>query len=112
VNLVLINSLFLHDKVDGTFDLIWVDGGHNYPEIAWDLCNSYNLLNKGGILMCDDIIKMEKDFARGFVSTDSYRVLEYINQRINSDISFFLKRLDGKRYARLKNRKYIALLKK
>jgi predicted O-methyltransferase YrrM len=112
VNLLLTNSLFLNDKVKGKFDLIWVDGGHNYPEIAWDLSNSYNLLNDDGILMCDDIIKMEKYFARGFVSTDSYRVLEYINQRVNPDIIYFLKRLDGKRYARLKNRKYVAFLKK
>jgi|SaaInlStandDraft_3_1057020.scaffolds.fasta_scaffold40227_2 predicted O-methyltransferase YrrM len=112
VNLLLTNSLFLNDKVNGKFDLIWVDGGHNYPEIAWDLCNSYNLLNDGGILMCDDIIKMEKNFARGFVSTDSYRVLEYINQRINTDITYFLKRLDGKRYSRLINRKFVSFLKK
>ena len=111
VNLLLTNSLFLNDKVNGKFDLIWVDGGHNYPEIAWDLCNSYNLLNDGGILMCDDIIKMEKDFAKRFVSTDSYRVLDYLNQRVNNSVLYFLKRLDGKRYARLKNRKYIALLK-
>lgn len=112
INLILCNSFFLKDKVSGTFDLIWVDGGHNYPEIAWDLCISYSILNEGGILMCDDIIKLERDYIKGLVSTDSYRVIDYLDQRIQSELIYFLKRLSGKRYARLQNRKYIAYLKK
>jgi len=112
IEFVLSNSFFLKEKVQGKFDLIWVDGGHNYPEISWDLCNSYDLLNKGGILMCDDIIKMELDYSRGLVSTDSFRVMNYMNQRVDSNVIYFLKRFDGKRYARKKNRKYIAYLEK
>ena len=111
IELILSNSFFLRENVEGKFDFIWVDGGHNFPEIAWDICNCYDLLSKGGILMCDDVIKLD-DYNEGFVSNDSYKVLEYINQRLSSNILYFLKRLDGKRYARSKNRKYVAFLKK
>jgi predicted O-methyltransferase YrrM len=112
VKFILTNSFFLNVEEYGKFDLIWVDGGHNYPEVAWDLCNSYNALNDKGVLMCDDVIKMNTDYAKGFVSTDSFRVLEYINERVNGDIVYFLKRLDGKRYARKVNRKYVSFFEK
>ena len=106
------NSLFLLDSISGKFDIIWIDGGHHFPEIAWDISNSYHLLNEGGIMLCDDIIISNTDMKKGYVSSDSYKTLKYLEQRTKSKMFYFLKRFDGKRYATTINRKYVSYFKK
>ena len=108
------NTLFLLSNIslDEKFDLIWVDGGHLYPDVAWDLSNAYHLLNKGGYLLCDDVVKSDKYYSNGYVSTDSYEVLNYLEERIDGGITYFLKRISWVLYPRIKTRKYVALLKK
>jgi predicted O-methyltransferase YrrM len=114
IRLIKSNTFFLMDqlKKNEKFDLIWVDGGHLYPDIAWDLCNAYYLLNEGGILLCDDIIMSDKKYKTNYVSTESWEVLKYIEQRISSPITFLLKRLAPTLYSRKYSRKYVAVLKK
>ena len=49
------NSLYLPKlNLPKYFDLIWVDGGHNYPTVAWDLMFCYNKLNANGIMLMHD----------------------------------------------------------
>jgi len=36
------------------FDLIYIDGSHEAPQVYKDLCNSWNNLNLNGIIICDD----------------------------------------------------------
>ena len=45
ISLISTNTLFLLDslKDQKKFDIIWIDGGHLYPEIAWDICQSFYL---------------------------------------------------------------------
>ena len=76
------NTLFLMDYVDINegYDLIWVDGGHLYPDMAWDICNAYQLLKADGMLLCDDVICSEKYYSNGYVSTDSWEVLKYLEK--------------------------------
>ena len=38
-----------------TYDLIWVDGAHGNPIVTSDIINSLRLLNKNGVMACDDI---------------------------------------------------------
>jgi len=41
-------------QIDGTFDLIHIDGGHS-PDIAGnDIIQSYRLAKKGSVLIMDD----------------------------------------------------------
>ena len=37
------------------YDLIWVDGAHGNPIVTSDIINSLRLLNKNGVMACDDI---------------------------------------------------------
>lgn len=114
ITMIKSNSFYLLDALEEKekFDLIWVDGGHLYPEVAWDLCNAYFLLRKGGILLCDDVIMSEKYYRSNYVSTESWEVLKYIQERTNNEITYFLKRLDPIKYAREHSRKYVAMLTK
>lgn len=46
------------------YDLIWLDGGHNYPVVAWDLAYSYNHLGIGGYLFIHDYNRPNTDVKR------------------------------------------------
>lgn len=103
------NSFFLPNSVDNKFDLIWIDGGHSYPDIAWDICNAYHLCNLGGWIMCDDVYFPEGNI---YGRTDPYEVLEYVKERTGNEITYFLKRESPEWSAVPKNRKYVALMRK
>ena len=102
------SSFHLREEVRGEFDLIWVDGWHLYPDVAWDLCTAYHLLSSGGVLMCDDVIQMRTRYVAGYVSSDSFEVLQYIEKETEEPVVFFLKRMDPLLYARVQTRKYVA----
>lgn len=36
------------------YDVIYIDGWHEAPQVYKDICNSWNCLNIGGIIICDD----------------------------------------------------------
>ena len=106
------NSFFVPSLTTQKFDLIWVDGGHLYPEIAWDICNVYHLCNLGGWIMCDDVIPNKNGFRNKYASPDSYEVLEYVKERTGDEITYFLKRESPEWSADPKKRKYVAVMKK
>lgn len=107
-----VNSFFLHGQVQGAFDLIWVDGGHLYPEVAWDICNAYSLCAMGGYIMVDDVIAHPRGFRDAYVSPDSHAVLQYVAARTSDAPTYFLKRAGCRWSAVPRRRKYVALLKK
>jgi predicted O-methyltransferase YrrM len=39
-----------------SFDLIYVDGSHQAPDVLFDCLMSYHLCKKGGIIVCDDYV--------------------------------------------------------
>jgi len=110
IALLRVNSFFLPSVVAEQFDLIWLDGGHLYPEIAWDFCNAWHLLREGGILMCDDVVPDPKGIRDGYVSPDSYQVLEYVARRTDAPWWLFLKRESAEWSADPRERKFVALL--
>lgn len=107
-----LNSFFLLDTLDEPIDLIWVDGGHHYPEIAWDLCNAWHLCKKGGAILVDDVIPLHRRHQSKLVSTDSHRVLQYIESRVDQKIILFLKRISAAWHCRPSTRKYVSYLEK
>lgn len=44
-----------------SFDLVYVDGSHQAPDVLSDLIFSYRLLKVGGILICDDYVWRHPD---------------------------------------------------
>ncbi len=112
IELIRANSFFLPEKINNTFDLIWVDGGHLYPEIAWDLCNAYHLCKTDGCILYDDVILSQKPIKDKYVSNDSYKVIEYLCDRSKSSASYFLKRLSPKWNSKPIDRKHVAFIEK
>lgn len=112
VKLLRSNSFFLPAVVDGSFDLIWIDGGHLFPEIAWDMCNAYHRVRAGGIMMCDDIIVNPNGRRDDYVSPDAHRVLRYVTERTHDHLDFYLKRQSPVWSADPHERKYVAMLHK
>ena len=107
------NSFFLMDHFSPhSFDLVWVDGGHHYPEIAWDTCQAYHLTKPGGYVLFDDVLSLQTDWRRDTVSTDSYRTLAYLADRLTTPITYFLKRRNPLNTVIKTNRDWIALLQK
>jgi hypothetical protein len=106
------NSFFLPTMVHRKFDLIWIDGGHLYPEISWDICNAYHLCNPGGWIMCDDVMLNRNGYRDGYVSPDSHEILEYVRDRTNEEVVYFLKRETPKSSANPRKRKHVAILRK
>ena len=91
---------------------IWIDGGHLYPEIAWDICNAYHLCNLGGWIMCDDVILNRKGLRDQYASTDSSFVLDYVSQRTGEKVIHFLKREGAQWSANPRKRKYVSLMRR
>ena len=46
---------FFKDNID-TFDLIYIDGDHSYEQVYNDIINSWEILNKNGLLILDDYL--------------------------------------------------------
>jgi hypothetical protein len=106
------NSFFIPENIEGRFGLLWVDGGHLLPEIAWDLCNAWNMCESGGVIMCDDVLISEKNISNQYASSDSYKIMNYIQARKSFVSALFLKRRNIAYYASDLTRKYVALIRK
>ena len=72
-NSFAIGSLFK----DKNFDLIWIDGDHNYPAVAWDLFFGVAHLNSGGWLMADDFYLHPRSKLLGTYN-ESFELVEYL----------------------------------
>jgi len=74
------NSFFLPSlDIPDSYDLIWVDGGHQYPAVAWDIMYSYNHLKPGGFIFMHDY---------GRKKTDVKNVIDHIQTVIKEKINF------------------------
>jgi len=87
------NTLWLGAQDLPIFDLIWLDGGHAYPEVAWDHFYCLHRLAPGGWLFSDDIClpkgrRVRQDPANGH----THDVITYINARLDPGFRLLLKR--------------------
>lgn len=68
------NSLNLINS-SSNYDLLWIDGAHGYPVVAFDILNSLRLTKPGSIVMIDDIWKTINKSDRYYRSTAGYECL-------------------------------------
>lgn len=111
IHLLKTNSFFLTSQVEKGFDLIWVDGGHLLPDVAWDLANAWNLAAPGGIVMCDDVIP-EPGHKNAYASSESAGILRYLSERTGAEPTLFLKRRSPQAYWPTLKRKYVSYIVK
>ena len=56
------NSFFLPEILKNKkFDFIFVDGGHDYPAVAWDIMYAYNHCKKDGYVFFHDVNEKKHD---------------------------------------------------
>jgi len=85
------NSFFLPALgLPEKFDLIWVDGGHYFPVVAWDVMFAYDHIKEGGFVLIDDYSNTIPDICRHDVT----KTVDYIGERISETIKFLPCRSD------------------
>jgi predicted O-methyltransferase YrrM len=90
-------------------DLIWLDAGHRYPEVAWDHFWCLGNLAEGGWLLSDDIRLPENPVARDDPGTlQVHDVVDYWNRRSEHRFELLAKRPDPVLHAA--DPKYIGVL--
>ncbi len=112
IRFVQANSFFLPVAAPGPYDLIWMDGGHLYPEVAWDMCNAWHMCRPGGMVLCDDVYTHPKGGDGLYGSKDSFDVLKYVSKRTGAGLSHFLKRENPQWSAVPKERKFVSMIRK
>uniref|UniRef100_B8J3T1 Class I SAM-dependent methyltransferase n=1 Tax=Desulfovibrio desulfuricans (strain ATCC 27774 / DSM 6949 / MB) TaxID=525146 RepID=B8J3T1_DESDA len=110
IELLEINSFLLPSLKLVPFDLIWVDACHEFPEVGWDMCNAYHLLQDDGLLMCDDIY-MNTAVPQGQTHA-TLQAVKALEQYRLIDLFFIIKRLDAEWSADPAARKHIAVARK
>jgi len=111
VTVVKSNSFFLLDAVRGPFDVVWVDAGHKFPDVAWDLCNAFYLVRTGGIVMADDVTR-NLEFSSKNLGPDTEIVLSYVAERTEMPVHYFLKRRNEASYLNPPATKHVAWCEK
>ena len=108
VKFVEVNSLSLtNDPVGTAFDIIWVDGDHDFPVVGIDLANSVRLLRPGGYLMCDDVVTAKPSRSTTYLSDAAHRSLVALRGAgLIDEPTYVYKRL-GKRHQH--PRKFVAI---
>lgn len=105
-NTLLLPGLDLPDP-----DLVWLDAGHEFPEVAWDHAHCLHHLRVGGWLFTDDVRTDENTLQRDRPAFyDVWRVVEYWNARQPDAFRLLPKRLDP--VASLADPKHIGALRK
>jgi predicted O-methyltransferase YrrM len=112
VHMIKANSFFLLDQLEEgqRFDIVWVDGGHLYPEIAWDLAYALHLCRSGGWILVDDVVESKAAIRRGYTALDTKEALEYACRRSDLTPTYFVKRR-GAASAVPSRRKYVAAVR-
>lgn len=88
------NSSQIPDLFEGrTFDLIWIDGDHQDPQVSLDISNSLALMTRDSIMATDDIVMT--DYRDTFVSNDSYLRLRNLEKSGVIQNFWFRKRVAG-----------------
>ncbi len=112
IELLLTDSFQLPARVEPGFDLIWVDGDHNYPVVAWDISNAFHLCAPGGWILCDDVLPHPEAEDSAYVSRHSFEVLEYLRMHASVDVHYILKRHGARWSSNAKRRKFVAAFRR
>ncbi len=70
-------NFFNLKNIKKKYDLIYIDGSHHYDDVIRDANNSFNALNKNGIIIFDDFLKK---YYKDLTKDPILAVLNFINQ--------------------------------
>lgn len=75
------NSFFMMQDSLPDFDLVYVDGGHSYPAVAWDTMFAYNKMRSGAFIVFHDYDRPTNDPSR-----DSNHVKDLIDNYFSKTV--------------------------
>lgn len=77
------------------FDIIWLDAGHDYPEVAWDHFFCTNKLAPNGWLFSDDIVEVDNFLIRhDKTKLHAAEVVQSVNKRAMDKFIYVPKRTE------------------
>jgi predicted O-methyltransferase YrrM len=89
------NTMFLAELDLPSMDLVWLDAGHHFPEVAWDHAYCLHRLRPGGWLLSDDIRLPDNPlYRRRRGALDAHQVIRYWNDRRTDQFRLLIKRED------------------
>ena len=100
------------EKFQDGFDLIWIDGAHNYPVVAFDILNAVRLANDDAILAVDDVWVSDTQVDSIYKSRgafESWSQLEDVG--LIDNVKYILKRIAWRRNV-LGNQKFIGIARR
>jgi predicted O-methyltransferase YrrM len=111
VHQVLKDSTYL-TRETAAFDLIWVDGDHSYPVVAFDILNAVRLAAPGAWIVLDDI-KLTEMRRSSLSSTEAFECINHLTRSGMITSSLVYKRVgsSGRRWRDEVRRKHLAVLR-
>ena len=94
------------------FDLIWIDGAHGFPTVTIDILNSLEILNKNGLILCDDVYTYTLKNDKYYKSTATYQTIEILKKNKLISYNLFYKRVEKKFNHFKSEKKFIAIINK
>ena len=112
------SKFLLLSKGEITYDLIWIDGDHSYPQVSIDIIGSLHLLSSNGIVMVDDVYKFDTDLEENYrKSVGAFQTIENLSESKVIKKDYIHKRTvgiqkEGKPYELGKYKKSIGIIQK
>lgn len=97
---------------NGNFDLIWVDGDHTFPVVAFDVINALRLVGSAGRICIDDI-RLRETRHSILGSQETYRTVKHLEDAGLISLQLVMKRIDTSSMLRSpEDKKYIAVIQR
>lgn len=111
VKFIEMNSLNLIKFTD-SFDLIWIDGDHDYPIASIDIANAVRLLSPNGVGICDDVYTKNTKANIGGRSIASLQTMMAMSKSKLIEYTLVHKRISFYFNYPLLNKKYLGFIRK
>jgi len=111
VKFIEMNSLNLIE-FSNSFDLIWIDGDHNYPTASIDIANAVRLLSPNGVGICDDVYIKNTKANLGGRSIASLQTMMAMSKSKLIEYTLVHKRISVYFNYPLLNKKYLGIIRK
>ena len=72
-----------------TFDIILIDGNHNFNQLKKDFDNSIKILNKYGVIIIHDTDPIDESLLHKIFCDDAYKIVDYISSNDELNIITF-----------------------
>lgn len=96
------------------YDLIWIDGAHGYPVVCIDIINSLHILQRNGLILCDDVyLKLNQSNSDiMYSSIATYETLKELKRQDLINFRLIYKRLSAEHNCIENTRKFVAIVSK